>query len=125
MPIIRVLWVFTPRCPHGAGGEGIAARRTVAMQAFTCQMVISRELWDDFSRSVFTGEVTPGRGRQHGGHDERGTRGQPCSCAASGAAASLALQAERQDEALPTHLSSSGTALPPCAQWAPTRPLGH
>ena len=121
MPI-RVLWVFTPRCPHGVGGEGIAAHLTVTTQAFTCSMVISRELWDDFSRSVFTGEVTPGRGRRRGGRDEGGTRGQSCSCAARGAATSPALQAGQQDEALPTQLSSSGTALPPMPGGRPPGP---
>lgn len=109
------------RCPPtGRRWGGIAARRTVAMQAF--RQMVSRELWDDFSRSVFTGEVTPGRAGSMEAMTERDPRGQPCSCAAGGAASLACRRRERQDEALPTHLSSSGTALPPCAQWRPPKP---
>ena len=119
---VRVLWVFTPCCPHRAGGEGITAHLTLTTQAFTCQMGISRELWDSFSRSVFTGEVTAGRGGRRGGRDEGGTRGQPCSCSGRGGrlpgpAGRAAGQGAAHGALLPP-----GAALPPCARRAPTRP---
>lgn len=57
-PIIRVLWVFTSRCPHGAWWEGIAVSSDSRDASFHVRWSSAGSYGTTFSRSVFTGEVT-------------------------------------------------------------------
>lgn len=90
----------------------------------TCQMVISRELWDDFSRSVFTRVRSL---QEEAGSMEAMTREgrevSPATVPPAGRLPPWPCRRRRQDEAhCPLHLSSSGASAALCPVGAHQAP---